>query len=97
MALIRLRFLEGGHCSEKIAFVPEARIALALAERLDGRNRPPVAKASITGNSVEIVEFPLSDAAAKLHSRSEFWRAVRRDGLCIHGLSLEQIVESVRA
>lgn len=51
--------------------------------------------ASITGNSVEIVEVPLSEAAAKLRGRSEFWKAVRRDGLCVHGLSIEQIVESV--
>ncbi len=52
---------------------------------------------SITGNSVEIVEVPLSEAAAKLRGRSEFWRAVHRDGLCIHGLSIEQIESSVRA
>lgn len=55
------------------------------------------AAASITGNSVEIVEVRLSEAASKLRGRGEFWGAVRRDGLCIHGLSIEQIVESVHA
>lgn len=53
--------------------------------------------ASITGNSVEVVEVALSEAASKLRRRSEFWRAVRRDGLCIHGLDIEQIVESLHA
>ena len=53
--------------------------------------------ASITGNSVEIVEVPLSEAASKLSGRSEFWGAVRDEGFCIHGLSVDQIVESVHA
>ena len=53
--------------------------------------------ASITGNSVEIVEVPLCEATSKLRGRSEFWKNVRRDGVSIHGLTVEQIVESVHA
>ncbi len=52
---------------------------------------------AITGNSVEVVEVSLGEARSKLRGRSDFWRNVRREGVTVHGLSLDQIAESVRA
>jgi len=52
---------------------------------------------AITGNPVEIVEVSLSEAGSKLRGRTEFWRNVRRDGVTVYGLSIEQITESVDA
>jgi len=52
---------------------------------------------SITGNPVEVVEVSREEAASKLRGRSEFWRNVRRDGVSIHGLRIDQITEAVRA
>jgi predicted nucleotidyltransferase len=52
---------------------------------------------AITGNSVEVVELSLSEASSKVRGRSEFWRNVRRDGVTVYGLSLDQIAEAVRA
>jgi len=52
---------------------------------------------AITGNSVEIVEVSLGEASSKVRGRSEFWRNVRRDGLSVYGLSLDQIAEAVHA
>lgn len=52
---------------------------------------------AITGNSVEIVEVSLGEAGTKLRGRTDFWRNVRRDGVTVHGLSIDQIAESVHA
>lgn len=52
---------------------------------------------AITGNSVEVVEVSLGEAGSKLRGRSDFWRNVRRDGVNVHGLSIDQIAETVHA
>ncbi|RLE26715.1 MAG: hypothetical protein DRJ50_00285 [Actinobacteria bacterium] len=52
---------------------------------------------AVIGNPVEVVEVSLSEARAKLRSGTEFWRNVHRDGLTVHGLSTDQIVEAVHA
>ena len=52
---------------------------------------------AITGNSVEVVEVSLSEAGPKLRGRTDFWRNVRRDGVTVHGLGIDQIAESVHA
>ena len=52
---------------------------------------------AITGNYVEVVEVSLSEARSKLRGVTEFWRNVRRDGVTVHGLSVDQIAESVHA
>jgi predicted nucleotidyltransferase len=52
---------------------------------------------AITGNSVEVVEVSLGEAGSKLRGRTEFWRNVRREGVTVHGLRIDQIVESVHA
>lgn len=52
---------------------------------------------AITGNAVEVVEVSLSEASSKVRGRTEFWRNVRRDGVSVYGLSLDQIAEAVHA
>ncbi len=52
---------------------------------------------AITGNSIEVVEVSRTEAGSKLRGRTEFWRNVRRDGVAVHGLSLDQIAETVHA
>ncbi len=46
---------------------------------------------AITGNSVEVVEVSLGEAGSKLRGRTEFWRNVRREGVSIHGLSIDKL------
>jgi predicted nucleotidyltransferase len=48
---------------------------------------------AITGNTVEVIEVSLSDAGSKLRGRTEFWRNVRRDGVVVQGLSIDQLAE----
>jgi predicted nucleotidyltransferase len=52
---------------------------------------------AITGNSVEIVDVNLNEAGSKLRGRTDFWRNVRRDGVTVHGLSIDQIADAVPA
>lgn len=52
---------------------------------------------AISGNSVEVVEVSLGEAGSKLRGQTEFWRNVRREGVTIHGRSVDQIAESVHA
>lgn len=49
--------------------------------------------ASITGNEVELLEVSASEASRKLRGRSELWRAIRRDGVSVHGLTAAELVE----
>lgn len=46
---------------------------------------------AITGNDVEIVEASLSEARRKLRGRSELWRNIQRDGVVVHGLTLNEL------
>ncbi|MFT7601919.1 MAG: putative nucleotidyltransferase [Acidimicrobiales bacterium] len=46
---------------------------------------------AITGNTVEVVETNQTEAAKKLASKRELWRAVARDGVVVHGATLDQL------
>ena len=50
---------------------------------------------ALTGNEVEIVEATASEAARKLRGRSELWRNIRRDGIVVHGRTLDALTERV--
>jgi predicted nucleotidyltransferase len=52
---------------------------------------------ALTGNDVEIVEATASEAARKLSGRSELWRNIERDGVVVHGRSLDALTERVDA
>lgn len=46
---------------------------------------------AITGNLVEVIEISRSEAAQKLASSRPLWRDVTRDGVVVHGETLDQL------
>ncbi|HUV19687.1 MAG TPA: nucleotidyltransferase domain-containing protein [Ilumatobacteraceae bacterium] len=52
---------------------------------------------AITGNRIEILEIARHEAGAKLAGRAPLWRDVVRDGIVVHGLTIEQLMERVDA
>lgn len=52
---------------------------------------------AITGNEVEVIEATASEAARKLRGRFELWRNIERDGVVVHGQSLDALTERVDA
>ncbi len=52
---------------------------------------------AVAGNPVEILEVSRIEVGAKLGSRSTLWRDVTRDGVVIHGLSLDELREPAHA
>lgn len=47
----------------------------------------------LTGNPVELVEVTDREAARLLRSRKPLWLDVRRDGVVVHGLAIEELRE----
>ena len=47
----------------------------------------------ITGNRVENLEFSHDEVRARLASDTTLWREVVRDGVTVHGLSAEELLE----
>ncbi|MCP3934801.1 MAG: helix-turn-helix domain-containing protein [Actinomycetia bacterium] len=52
---------------------------------------------AITGNPVEVIETDRAEAAEKLSSKRTLWRDVARDGVVIHGATLDELRGVVRA
>lgn len=46
---------------------------------------------SITGNRVEVLEVSEREVAQELEADRDLWRAIRRDGRVVFGLSVEQL------
>lgn len=46
----------------------------------------------LTGNRVEVLEVPADDVAGKLGGRAPVWADIRRDGLVVHGLGLDDLL-----
>jgi predicted nucleotidyltransferase len=44
-----------------------------------------------SGNPVEVLEISVDDAASKLESRSQAWSDIRRDGIVVYGLGLDEL------
>lgn len=53
--------------------------------------RASVRRAS--GNRVEVLEVGSDDVAALLSGRRQVWRDIRRDGLVVHGLVMDELAE----
>jgi len=51
---------------------------------------------AITGNPVEVIETAQTDAAMKLSSKRSLWRDVARDGVVVHGATLDELQGAVR-
>lgn len=52
---------------------------------------------AITGNRIEILEVARHEVRTKLAGRASLWRDVVRDGVVIHGLTIEQLMKHVHA
>src|SRR3954447_3593800 len=52
---------------------------------------------AIAGNPVEILEVSRSEASARLTSNKQVWRDIRREGVVVHGLTIQRLGESVNA
>lgn len=50
-----------------------------------------------SGNRVEVLEVGAAEVAARLGSKQQVWREIRRDGLVVHGLSLDALEKRVSA
>ena len=45
----------------------------------------------MSGNPVEVLEVGSDEIAKRLHSRRQIWHDIRRDGLVVHGLSIDEL------
>lgn len=45
----------------------------------------------VSGNPVEVLEVRFDEIAGRLHSRRQIWHDIRRDGLVVHGLSIDEL------
>ncbi len=45
----------------------------------------------VSGNPVEVLEVRSNEIARRLHSRRQIWHDIRRDGLVVHGLSIDEL------
>jgi DNA-binding MarR family transcriptional regulator len=52
---------------------------------------------AIAGNPVEILETSRAEAAARLDGKSTLWRDVARDGVVVHGLSIDDLRQPAHA
>ncbi len=48
----------------------------------------------LTGNRLEVLEMGLDEASARLASRTQLWREIRRDGHVVHGASLDELEDA---
>jgi predicted nucleotidyltransferase len=52
---------------------------------------------AITGNRVEVLEVSHDEVQIRLASRSTLWSDVVRDGIAVHGLTIDELLEPVHA
>jgi len=45
----------------------------------------------VSGNPVEVLEVGSDEIAGRLPSRRQIWHDIRRDGLVVHGLSIDEL------
>ncbi len=69
----------------------------SFARREADRHSDIEAVRAVTGNAVEILETGQAEAATKLASNQALWRDVARDGVVVHGATLDQLRNAVRA
>lgn len=46
----------------------------------------------MTGNRVEVLEIGSDEVASRLHSRRPVWRDIRREGIVVYGLGIDELV-----
>jgi len=48
----------------------------------------------VSGNPVEVLEVGSDAIGARLRSRQAVWRDIRREGIVVHGLALDELAEA---
>jgi len=64
---------------------------------IDGIETWRVTSSAIAGNPVEVLEFGRSEIRRRLGSDGQLWHDVRREGIVVHGLDLNELEASVDA
>jgi DNA-binding transcriptional ArsR family regulator len=49
----------------------------------------------VSGNRVEVLEVGSDEVVSLLNSRRQVWRDIRRDGLVVHGVSLDELEDGL--
>ena len=52
---------------------------------------------AITGNRVAVLEVSYAEVRTRLASDTTLWRDVIRDGIVVHGLAIDELLEPVNA
>jgi hypothetical protein len=52
---------------------------------------------AITGNAIEVLEVTQDEARTKLSGSAQLWRDVARDGIVVHGVTMNELRERVHA
>jgi predicted nucleotidyltransferase len=52
---------------------------------------------AITGNRVEILEVGRHDVRERLAGKAALWRDIVRDGVTVHGLTIDELMEPIHA
>jgi predicted nucleotidyltransferase len=52
---------------------------------------------AITGNTIEVLEVTQDEARTKLSGKAQLWRDVAREGIVVHGLTMNELRERVHA
>lgn len=52
---------------------------------------------AITGNSVEVIEIGRAEATEKLSTKRGLWRDIDREGVVVHGATLDELRDGVHA
>lgn len=52
---------------------------------------------AITGNRVEVLEVSREEVHSRLAGKAPLWRDVVRDGIAVHGLTIDELLEPVHA
>lgn len=48
-------------------------------------------------NTVQILEVSATEAQSRLHSNTQLWRDIQRDGVVVHELTIRKLSESIHA
>jgi predicted nucleotidyltransferase len=51
---------------------------------------------AITGNAVEVIETDQAEVGAKLSGNQSLWREIARDGVVVHGATLDELRDAFR-
>jgi predicted nucleotidyltransferase len=47
----------------------------------------------VSGNRIEVLEVGAEEVGARLQSRQTMWRDIRREGIVVHGLRIDELLE----